>query len=163
MFVGDRGYGIGSTIKGHARQGGLWKPKKHSLYSSVCITNEHNSSQTCIFCFKKLFHPISTTTTNSRTKKKSVDGAFVCYNEECVAVKSGKATHGRDALSSLTIGLSGLAMLLFGVTFPVFSSKASQFNTEQFNNKTVAFLKRSATQPTADGEQYFTAAMHTYK
>ncbi|KAI8091495.1 hypothetical protein BDF21DRAFT_332254, partial [Thamnidium elegans] len=49
MFVGDRGYGIGSTIKGHARQGGLWKPKKHSLYSSVCITNEHNSSQTCIF------------------------------------------------------------------------------------------------------------------
>ncbi|KAG2231944.1 hypothetical protein INT48_005659 [Thamnidium elegans] len=94
----------------------------------------------------------SATTTNSGTKKKSVNGAFVCYNEECVAVKAGKATHGRDALSSLAIGLSGLAMLLFGVTFPVFSSKTSQSNTEQFNNKAVAFLKRSATQPTADGE-----------
>ncbi|KAI8073680.1 hypothetical protein BDF21DRAFT_445466 [Thamnidium elegans] len=115
MFVGDRGYRIGSTIIGHARQGGLWKPKKHRLYSSVCITNEHNSSQTCIFCFKKLFHPISTTTTNSGTKKKPVNGAFVCYNEECVAVKAGKATHGRDALSSLAIGLSGLASFFSGL------------------------------------------------
>lgn len=58
MFVGDRGYGIGSVIKGHSRQGGVWKPQKHSLYTSVCITNEHNTSQTCLFCLKNFFIPL---------------------------------------------------------------------------------------------------------
>ncbi|KAI9255002.1 hypothetical protein EDC94DRAFT_587345 [Helicostylum pulchrum] len=53
MFVGDRGYGFGSTIKGHLKYCGVWKLKIHSLYTSVCETKEHNTSQTCVFCFKK--------------------------------------------------------------------------------------------------------------
>ncbi|KAL4206359.1 hypothetical protein AB4K20DRAFT_1773551, partial [Rhizopus microsporus] len=60
MFVGDRGLSIGSRIKGFMRCGGHWKPKKHSLYATVCITNEHNTSQTCIYCFNKLPHPVQT-------------------------------------------------------------------------------------------------------
>lgn len=36
MFVGDRGYGLGSSMKG----GVVWKPKKHILYI-----------QTVFFCF----------------------------------------------------------------------------------------------------------------
>ncbi|KAG2233693.1 hypothetical protein INT48_009437 [Thamnidium elegans] len=106
------------------------------------LTSTRKEIQVCLFTGKLL---------NAVYSLEIELDAFVCYNEECVTVKAGKATHDRDALSSLAIGLSGLAMLLFGVTFPVFSSKASQFNTEQFN-KAVAFPKRSATQPTADGE-----------
>ncbi|CEG74498.1 hypothetical protein RMATCC62417_09702 [Rhizopus microsporus] len=60
MFVGDCGLGIDSRIKGYMRYGGHWKPLKHSLYTSVCITNEHNTSQTCIYCFQKLPHPVQT-------------------------------------------------------------------------------------------------------
>ncbi|ORE01445.1 hypothetical protein BCV72DRAFT_236348 [Rhizopus microsporus var. microsporus] len=60
MFVGDRGLGIGSRIKGYMRYGGYWKPLKHSLYTYVCITNEHNTSQTCSYCFQKLSHPVQT-------------------------------------------------------------------------------------------------------
>ncbi|KAI9469648.1 MAG: hypothetical protein EXX96DRAFT_586965 [Benjaminiella poitrasii] len=51
MFVGDRGFG-------HLRYSGNWKTQKHSLYTSACVTNEHNSSKTCLFCFHKIFHLI---------------------------------------------------------------------------------------------------------
>ncbi|KAI8083462.1 hypothetical protein BDF21DRAFT_337087, partial [Thamnidium elegans] len=78
-----------STIKGHARQGDPWRPKKHSLYTSVCIKNEHNSFQTCVFCFRKSFHPTRTTATASGTKTRSVNVTFVCYNEECISVEAG--------------------------------------------------------------------------
>jgi hypothetical protein len=46
MFIGDRGHGTGSRIKGHIKYGG------HG-HVPVAITNEHNSSQTCVYCFKK--------------------------------------------------------------------------------------------------------------
>ena len=49
MFVGDRGLGIGSRIKGYMRYGGHWKPLKHNTYTSICITSKHNTFQTCIY------------------------------------------------------------------------------------------------------------------
>ncbi|KAI9262468.1 hypothetical protein EDC94DRAFT_94556 [Helicostylum pulchrum] len=76
LFVGGRGYGIGSRLKGHSRQGGIWKPKKHGLYTSVCITNEHNASQTYPFCFGKLFHPARTSYNKSGKKKRG------CYRQQ---------------------------------------------------------------------------------
>ncbi|KAI8889843.1 hypothetical protein K501DRAFT_170115, partial [Backusella circina FSU 941] len=36
---------------------GKWKLKKHSLYTTVCITNENDASQTCPFCFEKSLQP----------------------------------------------------------------------------------------------------------
>lgn len=53
-FVGDRGYGVGSTIKRFKKYGGLWKPIKHSRQATVLITNEYNTSQTRIYCFHKI-------------------------------------------------------------------------------------------------------------
>ncbi|CEJ02966.1 hypothetical protein RMCBS344292_16958 [Rhizopus microsporus] len=71
MFIGDSGLCFGSSIKGYQRYGGYWKPIKHSLYTSVCITSEYNTSQTCIFCFKKLLHPKrSTADKNGRINLK---------------------------------------------------------------------------------------------
>ncbi|KAI9261204.1 hypothetical protein EDC94DRAFT_659728 [Helicostylum pulchrum] len=48
--TGDRA----SSIKDHLKYGGVWKPKSHSLYMSVAITNENSTSQTCL---KKLHIP----------------------------------------------------------------------------------------------------------
>ncbi|KAI9255365.1 hypothetical protein EDC94DRAFT_678391, partial [Helicostylum pulchrum] len=144
LFVGDRGYGIGSRLKGHSRQGGTWKPEKHGLYTSVCIKDEHDTSQTCPFCSGKLFHPARTSYNKSGKKKtKSVNSSFVCYNQECVSVLASKNTHGRDSLSAF-------AMLMFGATFPTFAPNTSHFKTEFFNQKAVAFLNRNAKRPTVD-------------
>ncbi|KAI9248110.1 hypothetical protein EDC94DRAFT_352320 [Helicostylum pulchrum] len=57
MIIGDRGAGVGSRIKVHLRYGGKWKQDIHGKYTSVCITNENNTSQTCVYCYNKLNHP----------------------------------------------------------------------------------------------------------
>lgn len=56
MFVGDQGTGFGSRIKGFPRYGGGWRPQIHGGYSTVYVTNEYNTSQTCVFCFEKLLN-----------------------------------------------------------------------------------------------------------
>ncbi|KAL4216219.1 hypothetical protein AB4K20DRAFT_1973592 [Rhizopus microsporus] len=55
MCVGDRGLCNGSKIEGFLKYGGNWKLNKSSLYTAVCITNEHNTSQTA-FCAGKATH-----------------------------------------------------------------------------------------------------------
>ncbi len=57
MFIGNRGYGYGSRIKGHRRFGSFWKQKIHSKYTTVLLTNESKTSQTCVFCFSTIVHP----------------------------------------------------------------------------------------------------------
>ncbi|KAG1176861.1 hypothetical protein G6F70_003074 [Rhizopus microsporus] len=131
MFVGDRGYCVGSTIKGHLKYGGQWKPRKNSLYTLVCITNEHNTSQACLFCFKKPQSPLRIT---GNTKLKVVNGSFQSVNPDCPSVLAGKATHARDSLSAMAIGLSGIATLLFGATFPQFDPKRSPSKTAEFEH-----------------------------
>ncbi|CEI92689.1 hypothetical protein RMCBS344292_06942 [Rhizopus microsporus] len=122
MFIGDSRLCFGSSIKGYQRYGGYWKSIKHSLYTSVCITSGYNTSQTCIFCFKKLLHPKrSTADKYSRINLKNMNGAFVCVNPSCPSVKAGQSTHARDTLSAVAIGLSGMATLLLGTTFPQFN------------------------------------------
>ncbi|ORE15609.1 hypothetical protein BCV71DRAFT_273597 [Rhizopus microsporus] len=132
MFVGDRGYCVGPTIKGHLKYGGQWKSRKNSLYTSVCIINRHNISQTCLFCFKKL-------QLTENTKLKAVNGTFQCVNPDCPSVLAGKATHVRDSLSAMAIGLSGLATLLFGATFPQFDPKRSPSKTAEFEHFAATF------------------------
>ncbi|KAI9485407.1 MAG: hypothetical protein EXX96DRAFT_475739 [Benjaminiella poitrasii] len=123
MFVGDRGLGIGSRLKGHLKYGGKWKPVKNSLYTSVLITNEHNSSQTCLFCYKKLSHPVGAMTNKKGKKRlKTTLGSFVCLNPLCLSVLSGEATKRRDTMSAMAIGLSGLANLFFFFFFFFFWS-----------------------------------------
>ncbi|KAI8876119.1 hypothetical protein K501DRAFT_201117, partial [Backusella circina FSU 941] len=118
----------GSQIKGHLKYRGHWKEKKHGLYTFVAITNEHNTSQTCVYCFKKMEHPMKI-----KDKVKSVNGALQCENPDCITFESKKASKSRDQLSSLAIGLAGLSRLLFNATFPVFDHTVSQNNTDLFN------------------------------
>lgn len=153
MFVGDRGYGIGSTIKGHVKYGGSWKAQVHQRYTSVVITNEHNTSQTCLFCFQKLQHPLKVIIKNEKRYVRLVNGTFVCNNSLC-PLKQLKSTHkGRDAVSALAIGISGAATTMLEYPLPVFDPQrdTSQFNTGKFNISADEFLKRIASRPATVG------------
>ncbi|CEG79069.1 hypothetical protein RMATCC62417_13582 [Rhizopus microsporus] len=147
MFVGDRGLSVGSRIKGFMRYGGHWKSKKHSLYTTVCITNEHNTSQTCIYCFNKLSHPVRTVHRNGASRLRTVNGAFVCENPSCVSVQAKKAVKRRDTMSAMAIGLSGLATLLFGENFPQFDPIVSQSNTDKFKANATSFFSANEDRP----------------
>ncbi|KAI8336384.1 hypothetical protein EDC96DRAFT_524091 [Choanephora cucurbitarum] len=107
MFVGDRDYGVGSSIRGHVRLCGSWKPKKHTLYTSACIANEHNTSQVCVFDLKRISHPLRIVKKNGRESLKTINGTSICNNKACF-LNSAKQSHKpRDSLSALAIGISG--------------------------------------------------------
>lgn len=57
MLIGGRGHGYGSSIKGCKEYDGYWKRNLHAKYATVCVTNENNTSQICLYCFHKLYHP----------------------------------------------------------------------------------------------------------
>lgn len=135
MMIGDRGHGIGSRIKKHQRFGGHWKESRHGLYTPTLITNEYNSSQTCLFCYSKLSHPVGVVA----GKIKTVNGSFVCLNQKC---PNAFKVVCRDQVSALAIGLAGVAQLLFGVTFPCFDEKSNYTNRIKFNDLALDFLYR---------------------
>lgn len=113
MFIGDRGFGVGSNIKKHQRVGGTWKGKLRGSNTKVFVTNEYNSSQTCLYCYRKLSH-----TYKKKDDKKTLNrGSFICHNPECVGRFRVLPT---DRVSALAIGFAGLSQVLFGVTIPEF-------------------------------------------
>lgn len=137
MMIGDRGFGYGSRIKGFRRYGGKWKPQLHGKNTTVCITNEHKTSQTCVYCFSPIVHPMQRQFSGGKEIRKECRGAFQCINSKCISVINKKSIQTRDKVSALAIGLSGMSHLLFGETFPVFTPKCiSQFNTD-FNNNII--------------------------
>ncbi|CEP18690.1 hypothetical protein [Parasitella parasitica] len=93
LFVGNRGYGVGSSIKGHLKYGATWTPKKHALYITVYETNENNNSQTCLFYYEKLAHPITVIEKEGKKTIKTVNGTFVCSNRRCFTVENGQSHH----------------------------------------------------------------------
>jgi hypothetical protein len=48
----------------------------------------------------------------------------------------------RDATFALSIELSGLSRIAFGIPFPAFNEKPSPSNTENFNQSALAFLNK---------------------
>jgi hypothetical protein len=91
MFIGDRGYGYGSKIKGHRRFGGFWKQKIHSKYTTVLVTNENKTSQICVYCFSSIVHPKREVIVKGKRVYKEVNGSFMCTNPKCVSVIAGKS------------------------------------------------------------------------
>ncbi|KAL0137307.1 hypothetical protein V8B55DRAFT_1578093 [Mucor lusitanicus] len=143
LFIGNRGTGVGSRIKGHLRYGGHWKSKTHARYTSVCVTNEYHSSQTCPYCFQKTTHPVRLV----NGKLITINGTSVCCNPNCLLVRSGRSHQPRDSLSALVIGLSGLCTVLSGTTFPALDPKRiSHFNTD-FQQFAGSFLTRNLPRP----------------
>ncbi|KAI8365073.1 hypothetical protein BD560DRAFT_332798 [Blakeslea trispora] len=120
MMIGDRGFGIGSRIRGHLRYGGIWKQDRHARYTTVCITNENYTSQTCVYCFNKLTHARSRIIKQDKITYREIKGTFICYNSKCPSARHGRNTTSRDKVSALAIAISGMTTLLFQETLPVF-------------------------------------------
>ncbi|KAL4208904.1 hypothetical protein AB4K20DRAFT_1868577 [Rhizopus microsporus] len=80
-------------------------------------------------------------TKKNKQVSQEIKGALMCVNPKCMAVKSGRSTKSRDALSSLAIGLSGLAQCLIGSPLPPFAQfQISQFNTDTVNKLSWSFV-----------------------
>ena len=142
MFIGDRGEGVGSRMKGFLKYGGKWKPNIHSRYTTVCITNEYNTSQTCLFCYNKLLHPKKVLIKKDGSKFiKSINGSSYCVNNICPLVQQQRAIQPRDRLRSLAIAISGFSTLVFGEAVPPFNHKFND-NTEKFITLANTFLNK---------------------
>jgi hypothetical protein len=146
MFIGDRGHCVGSRLKGHLKYGGHWKERKnHGRNTHVFITDEYNTSQTCVFCFQKLQHSLRLIENKSgKDKIVHVNGAFQCENELCISLMHGQASQGRDALSALAIGLKGLTTLLLGAPFPPLDSSLGPLTDEKFKELATYFSKKES-------------------
>ncbi|KAI8096107.1 hypothetical protein BDF21DRAFT_329948, partial [Thamnidium elegans] len=138
VFVGDRGYAVGSHIKDFRKHGRLWEAIKHSRQATILIINEHNTSQTCAYCFRKTTHSVQV----SDKKIKPIHGTIVCTNLRCVLVRSDLSHQGRDSVSSLAIGIPGLSQATFGEPFPCFNYDIGYYDID-FINIAATFLNRS--------------------
>jgi hypothetical protein len=107
MAIGNQGTGVGSVIKGYNRRGGKWLREKHNRHATTILTDEHMTSQTCVYCFSLIHHPILRTTR--------------CLNPECPAVQNGYATNNRDAMSAMAIGLSMMSKYILEKDLPAFT------------------------------------------
>lgn len=58
MGIGNKCTGVGSRIKGYDRRGGKWLQKLHGRYDIAAITDEHMTSQLCLYCYSPIVHPI---------------------------------------------------------------------------------------------------------
>ncbi|GAA5817490.1 hypothetical protein MFLAVUS_011038 [Mucor flavus] len=145
MTIGDKGKDVGSKIKGHLGYCGNWKQDNHARYTTVCITNRDYTSQTCVYCFKKLRHSKQLIVKQEKTTKNMIEGTFICYNLICPSTRNGGDTSGRDQLSPLAIAISGITVLLFQEMLPPFTSNASHSNTD-LNNRLVSFFTGSGSQ-----------------
>lgn len=75
-------------------------------------------------------------------EQKITKGTLQYINLACVSVKAGTSMKSRDALASLSIGISDLSYNLLGLTIlHYFSEKISHFYTETFKNLSSAFMK----------------------
>ncbi|KAI8377185.1 hypothetical protein EDC96DRAFT_540781 [Choanephora cucurbitarum] len=81
----------------------LWKTKKHSLYTSVCMTNEHNTSQNYREKWKESL--------------KTINDTFAYSNKTCV-LHLVKQSHRPCAF---VIGISGESRLIDARILDVFN------------------------------------------
>lgn len=89
MFVGDWGYSAGSRIKNYSRQGNIWKPQKHSLYTVRWYPLRMNIT---------LHNPPKLGLITLVKKKSSPSMVLLCYNLfRCASQKYPD----RDSLSAL--------------------------------------------------------------
>lgn len=110
LAIGDKGTGVGSTIKGYARRGGKWLQNLHGRYTITAITDEYLTSQLCIYCYCHITHPIN------KDGSKSL-GIARCLNPDCIAFRVGRAINNRDQMSTAIIGMKAMITLFFHVNF----------------------------------------------
>jgi hypothetical protein len=91
------------------------------------MTNEHRSSQTCVFCFQQVQRPKTRKLVKGKWKSVSVNGSSLCMNPQCLAYRHGCNTRNRDTQAAFAIALAGVSRISTGQTLEPFN--ASHFKT----------------------------------
>jgi hypothetical protein len=89
LCIGTAGTGVGLRIGGHSKRGGTKMRQRHRRYIIVSMTNEHHSSQTCVFCFQQVQRPKTRKLVKGKWKPVSVNGSSLCMNPQCLAYWHG--------------------------------------------------------------------------
>jgi hypothetical protein len=120
--------GVGLRIEGHTKRGGTKMRQRHRRYTIVSMTNEHRSSQTCIFCFQQVQRP-KTRKLKGKWKPVFVNGSSLCMNAQCLAYRHGCNTRNRDTQAAFANALAGVSRISTGQTLKPFN--ISHFKTER--------------------------------
>ena len=83
--------------------------KKHERHGTTIITDEHMTSQLCIYCYHPLAHPVL--------------GTSRYLNPDCSAFKCGRAIRNRDVISAAAIGISAMTNIVLTKDLPPFCLK----------------------------------------
>lgn len=127
LCIGKAGTGVGLRIGGHTKRGGTKMRQRHRRYTIVSMTNEHRSSQTCVFCFQQVQRPKTRKLVKGKWKSVSVNGSSLCMNPQCLAYRHGCNTRNRDTQAAFAIALAGVSRISTGQTLEPFN--ASHFKT----------------------------------
>ncbi|KAI8149142.1 hypothetical protein BJV82DRAFT_505735, partial [Fennellomyces sp. T-0311] len=79
---------------------------RHRRSTCICMTGEHNSSQTCVVCFKRIKRPKAKRFLRGKWRWVSVHGASVCMNPLCPSYQNGTNTQNRNVQAAFAIALS---------------------------------------------------------
>ena len=113
LAYGTAGSGAGSRIHGHVRWGGKWLREQLLRQDVVVVvTDEFCTSKTCTSCFQRLQLQKSRRLVGGQIKTRAVNGAVVCPNPLCPAVRAGYATRPRDSNAALGILLAMASVAL---------------------------------------------------
>ncbi|KAI8362770.1 hypothetical protein BD560DRAFT_333889, partial [Blakeslea trispora] len=95
---------------------------QHIFFVRDCITNEHNTSQVCVFCFEKISHSLRIVEKDGRESLKTINGTSICSNKACVFNLAKQSHKPRDSLSAPSHWyLSGASRLIGKGTLDVFN------------------------------------------
>ncbi|KAF9201042.1 hypothetical protein BGZ49_008726 [Haplosporangium sp. Z 27] len=147
VLFGNAGTCVGSRLGGHARRGGLKMRAEHLKHTTVAITDEYRTSQTCVYCFEQVRQARSRRLVDGRVKTVSVHGTVECINPDCISFKCGYSIKPRDAHAAVAIAISGASRLFDSdrMPLPPFSRGFKLRDTITTNN-TSSILETSSSQ-----------------
>ena len=116
---------------------GLGRASYMVVILTSLVTNEHNSSQTCLFSFKKLSQPHTSTKDGIM---KITNDVFICLSNDC---PNRFVIVSRDKLFALAISFASASQLIFGVTFPCFDPHSTKEKQAKFKNQPLQFEQKS--------------------
>jgi hypothetical protein len=111
MLHGNAGMMVNSRLKGMTRMGGNRIPERHMLHCPVAKTNEHMSSQTCMFCFQVMRLARAHRRVGGKTKCIRLHGTVECINPECISFRCGYSHRARDTNAAVNIAIAGHSLL----------------------------------------------------
>ncbi|RUS34296.1 hypothetical protein BC938DRAFT_481375 [Jimgerdemannia flammicorona] len=86
--------------------------EQHRIYGYVGITNEYNTSKTCLFCFSRVVLHRTCQTIDGRKQVVCLNGVIEYIHPQYPARRINHTTRERDANAAANIALSEASVIL---------------------------------------------------